>query len=716
MFSAVASTAARHARRIVLLGVLVFAVGIVVGGPTQNLLKAENSFQAPSSQSARAEQAIERATGLEASPGVLALVDAPPSSPRVAKVASTLGSVPGVDRVTVPTSRSSPLVSKNGERTIVAATLAASSYTNTIAKAIEDRFSGDRDVQLGGGDIANEQVNTQSSHDLGFAELVAFPLLVILALLIFRGLAAVIPVAVGATAVLWAFVALRIVNVFLSLSSFSLNLVIGLGLGLAIDYSLLLVWRFREELGSGADPETALRTTLSTAGRTVLFSATTVAAAMASLLLFPQRFLVSMGVGGIAVALAAAATALLLAPALLMLMAGRMGRVRVAPAGTGFWYRLAQRVMRRPALMALLTVGVLLAVASPTLSTRWSGTDASVLPTSQSARVVSDVMTTDFPAQDLNTMVIAVRAPGSADAQLSDYAAALRQVRGVTSVQPPTYLGRGLWRITAGASGDPIYAAAQTTLKRVRALTAPFPALVGGTAADFADQQSAIASRLPLALGVLVVLTLLVLWLMTDSILLPIQALVMNALTAATVTGLLVFIFQHGRLSGLLAYTSQGGIEQTDFLVLAALVFALSTDYGVLLLTRIKEAHDRGVRPREAVALGLEQTGRLVSASAVLLAVAIGAFGTSKVIFLKEIGLGTATAVLIDAFIVRTLLVPALMGLLGEANWWAPAPLRRLNARLGLSEAELDPNAVTGNRDQLPSRPLPKSMGQETPS
>jgi uncharacterized membrane protein YdfJ with MMPL/SSD domain len=714
MFATIASTTARHPRRVALIAGLVFLVGVVVGAPTQNLLKAENSFQAPSSQSARAETAIKQATGLEPSPGVLALVDAPPSSPRVAQAAHTLASIPGVRQVTTPTSRISPLVSKDGDRTIVAATLAASRYPNTVAKSIEDRFSGDRDVQLGGADIANEQVNTQSSHDLGFAELVAFPLLVILAIVIFRGLAAVIPVAVGAAAVLWAFVALRIVNMFLSLSSFSLNLVIGLGLGLAIDYSLLLVWRFREELGSGADPQAALRVTLGTAGRTVLFSATTVAAAMASLLLFPQRFLVSMGVGGIAVALVAAATALLLVPALLILLAGRVGRVHVAPTGTGIWYRLAQRVMRRPAVVAIVTGAVLLAIASPALSTRWSGTDASVLPTSQSARIVSDMMATDFPAQDLNTMVIAVHAPASADAPLSDYAADLRQTPGVTSVRSPTYLGQGLWRITAGGAGDPIYAAAQATLKRVRALRAPFPALVGGAAADFADQQSAITSRLPLALGALAVLTLLVLWLMTDSILLPIQALVMNALTTATATGLLVFIFQHGRLNSLLAYTSQGGIEQTDFLVLAALVFALSTDYGVLLLTRIEEAHDRGATSREAVALGLERTGRLVSASAVLLAVAIGAFGTSKVIFLKEIGLGTAAAVLLDAFIVRTLLVPALMGLLGDANWWAPATLRRLNARLGLSEA--DPGPAARNRDGLPRPTLATSTSQETPS
>lgn len=715
MLNAVARTAATHPRRVGLIAVFAVIAGVIIGGPTQKLLKAQNSFQAPSSQSARAESAIERATGLEVSPGVLALVDAPASSPRVAAVAEELRSVPGVAHVTVPERRASPLVSRNGTQTIVAATVSASRYPNTVAKAIEGRFSDSRSVQLGGADIANEQVNSQSNHDLALAELIALPLLVILAVVIFRGIAAVIPVAVGATAVLWTFVVLRIINLFLSLSSFSLNLVIGLGLGLAIDYSLLLVWRFREELASGADPAIALHTTLLTAGRTVLFSATTVAAAMASLLLFPQRFLVSMGVGGIAVALVAATTALLLVPALLILMAGHLGRVGVGNAGTGFWYRVARRVMRRPALAAVLTTAALLAVAYPALSTRWSGTDASVLPTSQSARVVSSVIAADFPAQDLNTIVIAVHAPATAGPQLRRYAVELRQVTGVRSVQPPAYLSGKLWRVNLGASGDPIYAAAQTTLQQVRALPAPFPVLVSGTAADFADQQAAIASHLPLALAVLVALTLLVLWLMTDSVLLPLQALITNALTVAAASGLLVFVFQHGRFSGLLAYTSQGGIEQTDFLVLAALVFALSTDYGVLLLTRIKEVHDRGAGTRDAVALGLERTGRLVSASAMLLAVAIGAFGTSKVIFLKEIGLGTAFAVLLDAFVVRTLLVPATMALLGEANWYSPASLRRLNARLGLSEVEYD-SLAKKHKGGSAIHPDTTPLGQETPS
>ncbi len=285
----------------------------------------------------------------------------------------------------------------------------------------------------------------------------------------------------------------------------------------------------------------------------------------------------------------------------------------------------------------------------------------------------------------------------------------LRQIPGVLSTRPPVYLGRQVWQLTLGASGDRISTAAQRTIQQIRSTPAPVPIAVGGQAADFHDQRASIASSLPLALAVLAALTLLILWLMTGSVVLPIKALVMNALTTAAATGLLVFIFQHGRLTGLLAYTSQGGIEQTDFLVLAALVFALSTDYGVLLLTRIKEARDSGLSDRDAVAVGLENTGRLVTAAAILLAVAIGAFATSKVVFLKEVGLGTAAAVLIDAFIVRTALVPSLMALLGARNWWSPAPLRRLHQRLGIHEGP-QTRRDSGRRDLPPAQALPAAV------
>jgi RND superfamily putative drug exporter len=716
MLTRLANLGLGHPRRVIGVALAFFLVAGVIGGPAAGLLKARNGFQDPGSQAAQAQRLIQRATGAEAHPGVLALVSAAPGTPAVASAAVTLRTVSGVASVATPTGRHDPaLVSRDGRSSMVAATLRSAPNPNDVVKRIEAAFKGRHDVRLGGTDVANEQVVAQANSDLALAELLAFPLLAVLALVIFRGVAAVLPLAVGGTSVLGTFVVLRAVNAALPLSAFALNLVIGLGLGLAIDYSLFLVWRFREEVGRGAAVGDALRVTMATAGRTVIFSALTVAAAMATLIVFPQRFLVSMGIGGAVVALVAAAAALLVLPAAFVLLGSRLGRVHPRPLGTGGWYSLAHAVMRRPGLVAAGTAAALLVVASPTLRTHWSGVDATVLPTSRSARVVSDTLARSFSAQDLNTVTIAASAPGSDRRPLATYAARLGAVPGVTSVRPSEYLGNGVWKLTLGAAGDPISAGAQHTIAQVRAQPAPVPVAVGGQAADFHDQRAAISSSLPLALAVLGAVTLLILWAMTGSVVLPVKTLLMNALTVVTATGLLVFVFQDGRLTGPLAYTSQGGIEQTDFLVLAALVFALSTDYGVFLLTRIREARARGLPDREAIAAGLERTGRLVTAAAILLAVAIGAFGTSKVVFLKEVGLGTAAAVLIDAFVVRTLLVPSLMALLGRRNWWAPAPLRRLHERLGLGETDgaamvAQPRRELGDRHA--PRPLPAIANQ----
>jgi RND superfamily putative drug exporter len=394
-----------------------------------------------------------------------------------------------------------------------------------------------------------------------------------------------------------------------------------------------------------------------------------------------------MGIGGAIVALVAAASALLLLPALFMLLGERLGKAKPVADKGGGWYKLAQAVMRRPALVALATAALLLIMASPVPNVHWSGIDATILPTSQSARVVADKLATDFPSHGGSSIVVAATAPASARHELQAYAARLAMIPGVSLAAPPAPLGPDAWQIRLASSGDTISAAGQAAVKAVRAAPAPVPVLVGGDAADFVDQQKAITNSLPLALAILIIVTVVVLWLMTGSVILPFKTLVMNALSAAAATGLLVFIFQDGRLTGPLAYTSQGGIEETDFLILAALAFALATDYGVFLLARIKEARVQGLGEREAVAAGLQRTGRLVTSASILLAVAIGAFATSKVVFLKEVGVGTAAAVLIDAFIVRALLVPSLMAMLGKWNWWSPGPLRRLHDKIGISEA-----------------------------
>ncbi len=689
MLSSIANLASRHPRRMALAALLVFVLVGVFGAPAAGLFKAQNAFADPHSASARAEALLKRLTGQETSPGVLVVVAAPPGSPAVSSAARAIAHQPDVATVASPAAgRPSPLVSTDGRSSVVAATLRNGTDSDTGVSQIEAALQGRHDVTLGGADVAGKQVGNQALSDLALAEALAFPLLAIIALLIFRGVAALLPLAAGGLSVLTAFAVLRVINEFLSLSVFALNLVIAIGLGLAVDYSLFLVWRFREELGRGADVNEALHTTMRQTGRTVLFSALTVAAAMATLTVFPQRFLVSMGLGGAVVALVSAASALLLIPPLLVLLGPRLGKTKVAADGEGRWYRLARFVMRRPWLVAITTTAVLLLAASPTLGVRWSGIDATVLPKSQSARVVQDTLASDFPALHAGqTIAVVVSAPASDLGALQRYDGRLRTLPGIATASAPLIVGPHTWYIKLASPSDAISAAGQRAVKAVRATPSPAPVIVGGPAADFADLQSSIANTLPLALTILVIVTVLVLWLMTGSVILPFKTLLMNFLTVAAATGILVFIFQDGRLTGPLAYTSQGGIEETDFLVLTAVVFALSTDYGVFLLSRIKEARDAGASDRGAVAVGLERTGRLVTAASLMLAVAIGAFATAKVVFLKEVGVGTACAVLIDAFIVRALLVPSLMALLGRWNWWSPAPLARLHSHLHVADA-----------------------------
>ncbi len=676
MLSAVAGLASAHPRRLAGTVALVLLAGILFGAGASSKLSARNDFADPGSQSTHARELIERATGATPLAGVLALVRAPADSPEVARVQSLLHHDAAVAAV------GPPARSQSGESTLLNVTLRARTDEHAAAEHLKTLFSNDPAVTLGGTTIAGRELGTQASKDLGLAEALAFPLIAILALLIFRGIAALLPLAVGGTSVFVAFAALRAVNVALPLSVFALNVVIGLGLGLAVDYSLFLVSRFREELSGGSDIAAAVHTTMTTAGRTVVYSAVTVALAMSSLTVFPLRFLQSMGIGGAITALIAATVALTLLPALFVLLGGRLGRVTPGPPRQGRWYGLAHAVLRRPTTVGLVTTAALVALALPALHTHWSGVDARVLPTSASARKVENSLSREYPQVRSTPAFVALRASAGDGSAVHAYAARLRAIHGVGRVGAPRYLGAGTWKIEVTLAGEAIAPEAQRAIAATRAIPATFSAEVGGSGAEFTDQRAAIARLLPLALAILSAGTLLVLWLMTGSVVLPFLALAMNALTVGAATGLLVLIFQDGRLQGPLDYTSQGGIEQSNYLVLAAIAFALSTDYGVFLLTRIKEAYDRGEESSEAVALGLQGTGRIVTAAAVLLAVAIGAFATSNVVFLKEIGVGAVASVLLDAFVVRTLLMPALMGLLDRRSWYSPPTLHKLHDQI----------------------------------
>ena len=692
-------------RRPFLVGaaVLVFAAG-AYGGPVVGLLETGDDFSDPDSQSIQARDTIARVTGRSAAPDAIVLVrlgaEAGTATARE-KLGRVVERVRDGDVAVVQALRGSEpaaLLSRDRRSTYVAVSFRAGADDEAAAEALERRLAGEPGVTLGGGIVAFTQVGEQVEADLARAEMLAAPILFLFSLLVFRSLvAALLPLAVGLTTILISFSLLRIVNSVEPMSTFAINLVTGLGLGLAIDYSLFMVSRFREELETGADRGAALRVTMVTAGRTVLFSAVTVAAALAAMIVFPLRFLYSMGVGGVLVALTAALVSLTLLPALLAALGPRVNalsprRWRVAMqrdaahVRQGPWYRFSRAVMRRPGPVAVAAAVALLVLGLPFLRIEFTGVDASVLPAERSARVVDDVLRTEFPPGPTSPLNVVAGAGEQGREEARALAGELGGLDGAAAVTEPEQAG-GYWLIDVVPEGAVLSDGAKQLVEDARALETRFPVEVGGETAQFVDQQASLRDSLPLALAIVAVTTLLILFLMTGSVILPFKALLMNLLGLSAAFGLLVLIFQDGRLEGLLAYDSQGALEATQPVLLFCVAFGLSTDYGVFLLTRIKEARDAGAGERESVALGLERTGRIVTYAALLFCIAIGAFATSDVVFIKQVGVGTALAVLIDAFVVRALLVPSLMALLGRWNWWAPRPLARLHSRLRLQEA-----------------------------
>jgi uncharacterized membrane protein YdfJ with MMPL/SSD domain len=693
-------------RRVLILAGVLFLVAAAFGTPIVSLLKSESSdFQDPHAQNQQVLRVIEHATGQSANFGVAALV---PSAGNVrtnlaaqrqaARVAALLSRQPGFQRaLDYPATHLAELVSRDGRRTLVLAAFATRERSTEAVARIRPALAGSG-VRLGGSDVVFDELNKRTSSDLRRAETFAFPILLLLSFWVFRGLvAAALPLLVGGFAIVVTFLLLRVVDQFLGLSIFAVNLVTGMGLGLAIDYSLFVLSRYREELARGLDTGAAIARTLQTAGRTVLYSSLAVAGAAASMLVFPLRFLYSMGIGGALVSLSAGTVSLVVLPAVLVALGPRIdamaptwlqrGAGRVA-AERGAWFRLARGVMRRPGLVALVTAAALIAIASPAFGLRLTPADAHVLPSSSEPRQVAEAITDDFAVDGSQALTMVVRAPSGGARSV---AALTRRAQATAAGQaniagPPRYLGRGVWEIELLPRGVGSSAANQALVRKLRALASPPALMVGGATAWFVDQKSAIAAHTPLVLLILALVTGGFLFLMTGSLVLPLMALTMNLLTVAVGAGLLVLVFQDGHLSSLFGFSPIGGLEESNLVLLFIVAFALSTDYGVFLFARIKEAHDEGLPTREAVALGLERTGRLVTAAALLFCVAIGAFVTSHIFFIKELGFGAALAVAIDATVVRALLVPALMGRLGERTWWAPRPLRRLHDRVGLRE------------------------------
>jgi uncharacterized membrane protein YdfJ with MMPL/SSD domain len=703
MFDTLARFADGNARRIGIFAIAFFLLAGAVGGGVASRLDPYGADD-PSTETVVAREQLQDA-GLRV-PAVLAVVEDAPvakasSRARLESLERSVRRHGDVASVSGYYDTHSPaFVSLDGRSSYFVVSLkpTGDKELQEAGADIADRLSTQPGVVVGGFAVAQEQVNKQVENDLRMAEMIAFPLLFLLSLLFFRSLvASVLPLMIGGLAIVGTFLILRIASEFGSISIFALNLTTALGLGLAIDYSLFIVSRYREEIAKAGPGLVAMRRVLATAGRTVFFSSLTVAAALASLLVFPQRFLYSMGLGGALVALFAALISLTVLPAVLTMLGSRVNagapgflqrraEADAKPDESGFWYRLSRFVMRRPIPVATLSALLLIVLGLPFLGIKFNTVDPTVLPESASARQAYDTVSNRFPP--FHETPIWVDVDGGGPKAAAAMAARVGRVPGVAEVLPPQRLRGGVTAIQAVSANPFVSDLSQKTVEGIRAIQPPpgTTVLVSGATADFIDFQSSLGEHLPIALAIVIVATLVILFLMTGSVILPIKSLIMNFLNLSAVFGLLVLIFQDGRLEGFLNYSSPGAIEQTMPILLFAVAFGLSTDYAVFLLSRIKEARDNGASESECVAIGLERTGRIVTAAALLFAVAMGAFATSQIIFIKENGVGTALAVLIDASIVRALLVPSLMELLGKWNWWAPAPLRRLHDRFGIGE------------------------------
>ncbi len=705
MLAAIVRVVTEHPRRVLIGAVVFLVVAVGVGGPVAGKLSvdADRDFIDPNSESTVTSDRLRDALGRSLSPGIIVLVrsEAPVRSAagqaKLKRVIERIDADPGVAQLVGAYGNrrgESPFISRDGRSTYIAVFVRKGADGEDVGARLDTSLDREPGVLVGGLSVAGPVVGDTVSEDLAKAELLAFPLLFILTLIVFRGaIAALLPLGVGMLTIMSTFLGLRLFNEATPLSIFALNLAIGLGLGLSIDYSLFVLSRYREEMEKLGPGREAIVKTLRTAGRTVIFSSLTVAAALLALLVFPQRFLYSMSISGAITAISAGIIALTVLPAVLMVLGERVNsfaperwKHREVITERGFWYRLSHFVMRRPVAVAVTTAAVLLAMGIPFLRIDFTGVDASVLPDSAEPKQVDSALRTQFPPGRANPLHIAVTAPRSAAGEVRAYAERLERLPHVATVDPPRAVDARTWLVSVVPDVPALDKRALDLVRATRAGPAPGDVKVAGESARFVDQRAGLGDRLPIAIAFLALTTLVILFVMTGSVVLPIKSLVMNILGLSAAFGVLVFIFQDGRLEGLLDYSSQGALEITQPLVLLAIAFGLSTDYGVFLLTRIKEARDAGAANEEAVAIGIQRTGRIVTAAALLLIVAIGAFATSQIVFIKQLGIGTAVAVLIDATIVRALLVPALMKLLGDWNWWAPGPLRRLHTRLGVSE------------------------------
>jgi len=740
MFQRLGRLATTRARLVLALTGLGIILAATAGIHATSKLKSAG-FVSPNAPSQLASNLLDQQFG--GSPNLILLVRANTGSvdqPAVAAagraLAARVAASPDVAAVSSYWSTgSASLRSRNGTEALVLAVVTGSdSQISNRTKAILAEVSGTPPgpvTVLPGGDApVGNAIGNQITHDLGIAESIAIPITLILLILAFGSLvAAVLPVLIGLVSIVTTLAVLWGLGSVTNVSIYALNLTTAMSLGLAIDYSLLMVSRYREELVAGRSVADAVICSVSTAGRTILFSAATVAAALAALLVFPVYFLRSFAYAGISVVILASVGALIILPSLLFVLGTRVNAVPVrlgagrrpafGRAESPFWRGVATGVMRHPVAAGLPVVLLLVVLGLPFLHVHFGTPDDRVLPTSAPVRQVGDALRTQFAANQDDTIdVVTTKAMDATEA--AAYSHTLSSLPGVEGVSGPagqwsggvaTKIGPAASRYQTDASSwfsaiitpDPLSGKAASLVSKVRHLAVPagVTAYVGGAAASLVDQKHDLGSRLPLALILIVLTTLIVLWLFTGSVVLPLKALVLNVLSLSAVFGAMVWIFQYGHLSWFFGFTPRP-TSTTMPLLLFCIAFGLSMDYEVFMLSRIKELHDSGTPNTEAVAGGLARTGRIITTAAALLAVTFFAFGTSKVSFIQMFGVGTGLAILVDATLIRGVLVPAFMRLLGEANWWSPAPLRRLHDRIGLSDAAVSAPPPAAAPESLP--------------
>jgi len=564
----------------------------------------------------------------------------------------------------------------------------------SLTESIVDQFSGpyrDATIFVAGYQAVMQGINHEIESDLLLAEAIVVPLVLILLVFVFGSLvSAGLPILVGGLAIVGSFFVMFVVSSFTDTSIFAVNLITGLGLGLGIDYSLLVVNRFREERGQGKSVEQAVVNTLQTAGKTVMFSGLTVAVVMVSMVFFPQYFLQSLAVAGFSAVTLAVLGAIIALPAVLAILGDRVNAVRIirrdlTPTTGGGWERFARAIMRRPIIVIVVTFLALGGATTLANGVTFGQVDDRILPSDAPVAVASDLIRDRFDGRALDPVRILVR---EGDVSLEDVAALVEGVEGITSVTTiPAAEGETYSRILALSDIEPRSPEGYAQILEIRGLNPDVDEfLVGGSAAYYTDSQLGIENNLPFAALWIVLSTFILLFLFTGSILLPLKAIVLNVVSLGATLGIITYVFAEGHLQWLIGQFSVTGTIDTSSLVMIAVVaFGLSMDYELFLLSRIKEKHDQGLSTEDAIASGLDASGRIITAAALVLALTFSGFISSGVSIIKMLGLGIAVAILVDATIVRALMVPALMKLFGKANWWAPAPLARLHAKLGLS-------------------------------